>query len=48
MSEEGDGDNVPTERVRELEFQLARAKLAQVEAECKNQVGCLTYLQSLC
>lgn len=37
MSEEGDGDNVPTERVRELEFQLARAKLAQVEAECKNQ-----------
>lgn len=29
--------NIATQRIRELELELAQAKLAQVEAECKNQ-----------
>lgn len=28
-----------SERVRELELELAQTKLAQVEAECRNQVS---------
>lgn len=29
--------NAASQRIRELELELAQAKLAQVEAECKNQ-----------
>lgn len=39
--ESGDLSNTnpsSVERVRELELELAQVKLAQVEAECKNQV----------
>jgi hypothetical protein len=32
-----DGDDNGSERVRELELELAQTKLAQVEAECRNQ-----------
>jgi hypothetical protein len=34
-----DGDDNGSERVRELELELAQTKLAQVEAECRNQVS---------
>lgn len=30
------------ERIRELELELAQTKLAHVEAECRNQVRCLS------
>lgn len=33
-----DNEESRSERVRELELELAQTKLAQVEAECRNQV----------
>ena len=33
-----DNTDKAMERIRELELELAQTKLAQVEAECKNQV----------
>ena len=35
------------ERVTELELELAQAKLAQVEAECRNQVIILLYISTI-
>lgn len=33
-----DDESRVTERIRELELELAQTKLAHVEAECRNQV----------